>query len=71
MDAKGVFSFTTWKDAREIKKFIDETGVTKVVVVGGGLIGLKSVEGLVKLGVETTVIELARSSRINWVKRLA
>jgi len=59
VDARGVFTFTTWQDARSIRAYIDETGVKKAVVVGGGLIGLKSVEALKTLGIETTVVELA------------
>ncbi len=55
----GVFTFTTWEDARCIRRYIEEHGVKKAVVVGGGLIGLKSVEALVKLGIQTTVVELA------------
>ena len=58
-DAEGVFTFTTWADSRAIKQYLEENKVTEVVVVGGGLIGLKSVEALVALGVKTTVVELA------------
>lgn len=58
-DAEGVFTFTTWDDARRIKGFIEANGVTGALVVGGGLIGLKSVEALVGLGIRTTVLELA------------
>lgn len=58
-DTPGVFTFTTWADARAIKAFIDENHVNSAVVVGGGLIGLKSVEALVAGGIKTTVVELA------------
>jgi NAD(P)H-nitrite reductase large subunit len=58
-DARGVFTFTTWEDARRIRSTIDEARVKRAVVVGGGLIGLKAVEALKTLGVETTVVELA------------
>lgn len=58
-DARGVFTFTTWDDARRIRAWIDEARVKRAVVVGGGLIGLKSVEALVELKIETLVIELA------------
>jgi NAD(P)H-nitrite reductase large subunit len=58
-DADGVFTFTSWDDARHIQRYIDENNVDKAVVVGGGLIGLKSVEALVGLGIQVTVLELA------------
>ncbi len=58
-DADGVFTFTTWDDARNIRDFVTQQGVQQAVVVGGGLIGLKSLEALVELGLQTTVVELA------------
>ncbi len=58
-DAEGVFTFTTWDDAEALRAFIEERGVQSAVVVGGGLIGLKSVEALIALGIDTTVVELA------------
>lgn len=56
---EGVFTFTTWDDARNIKAFMKQNSVQEAVIVGGGLIGLKSVEALVALGVKATVVELA------------
>lgn len=58
-EAKGVFTFATWEDAREIRDFIGANGVKEAVVVGGGLIGLKSMEALHALAVRTTIVELA------------
>lgn len=57
--AEGVFTFTTWDDARKIKAYLDQSAAKQAVVVGGGLIGLKAVEALVALKVATTVVELA------------
>lgn len=57
-DAEGVFTFTTLDDAYEIEEYIQDNDVTSAVIVGGGLIGLKSVEALMELGIETTVVEL-------------
>lgn len=59
VDAEGVFTFTTWADADALKAFIHEQSIDSAVVVGGGLIGLKSVEALLALGIRTTVVELA------------
>ncbi|MFP4176314.1 MAG: NAD(P)/FAD-dependent oxidoreductase [Candidatus Brocadiia bacterium] len=59
IDSEGVFTFTTWQDARDIKTYITRHDITDAIVVGGGLIGLKSMEALVQLGLQTTVVELA------------
>lgn len=58
-DVDGVFTFTTWDDADRVSAYIKERDVKSAVVVGGGLIGLKSMEALVELGVQTTIVELA------------
>lgn len=59
VDAQGVFTFTTWQDAVEIQKYIEENNVQKAVIVGAGLIGLKSVEALLNLKISVTLVELA------------
>ncbi|MBM3132298.1 MAG: NAD(P)/FAD-dependent oxidoreductase [Chloroflexi bacterium] len=56
LDRKGVFTFTTLDDAREIRALIPE--VKKAVVIGGGLIGISVTDALRKLGVEVSIIEL-------------
>jgi NAD(P)H-nitrite reductase large subunit len=55
----GVFTFTTYQDAREIKAYIKARKVETAIVVGGGLIGLKSAEALHKLGIKVHLVELA------------
>ncbi|MGQ9632372.1 MAG: NAD(P)/FAD-dependent oxidoreductase [bacterium] len=57
LDCRGVHTFTTWSDADEIAREVAE--VSGVVVIGGGLIGLKATESLKELGLTVTVIELA------------
>lgn len=52
-----VFTFTTWDDAAKLKGVASD--IDRVVVVGGGLIGLKAAEGLHLLGKRVTVVELA------------
>jgi NAD(P)H-nitrite reductase large subunit len=59
LDAEGVFSFTNLDDAHAIRSYIEDNAVKSAVVVGGGLIGLKSVEALNALGIKTTMLELA------------
>jgi NAD(P)H-nitrite reductase large subunit len=64
-DVNGIFTFTTWDDARRIARYIDDYQVKSAVVVGGGLIGLKTIEALIARGgpraggIHVTVIELA------------
>jgi len=59
LDLEGVFTLTTRDDAERIGAFIDARGVRRALVVGGGLIGLKSVEALVARGLQVTLVELA------------
>ncbi len=56
-DKEKVFTFTTWDDAAKLKGIAHD--IDKVVVIGGGLIGLKAAEGLHLLGKQITVVELA------------
>lgn len=52
-----VFTFTSWDEVKRVAAVASE--IKKVVVVGGGLIGLKAAESLRELGIEITVVELA------------
>ncbi len=52
-----VFTFTTWDDAAKLQGIADD--IEQVVVIGGGLIGLKAAEGLHLLGKKITIVELA------------
>jgi len=52
-------TFTTLNDALKIKDKIEKENVKNVVILGGGLIGLKTAEGLEARGVNITVVELA------------
>lgn len=56
-DKEKVFTFTTWDDAAKLKGL--SADIDRVVVVGGGLIGLKAAEGLHLLGKRVTIVELA------------
>jgi len=56
-DKEKVFTFTTWDDAAKLKGLAPD--IEKVVVIGGGLIGLKAAEGLHLLGKSVTIVELA------------
>jgi len=56
IEAKGVTTFTTWDDAKALKRLVP--ALKKVVILGGGLIGVKAMEGLQAHGVDITVVEL-------------
>lgn len=57
LNGPDVYTFTTWDEAKKVAK---ATGpATKVVVIGGGLIGMKAAEGLIELGASVTIVELA------------
>jgi len=55
----GVTTFTCWDDARRVRAWIREGKVSEAVVVGGGFIGIKTIEALLHLGVEPPIVELA------------
>lgn len=59
VDSEGVFTFTSWADAKAMLDYMAEHKVERAVVIGGGLIGLKSVDALLMRGVGVTVVELA------------
>ncbi|RQW77083.1 MAG: NAD(P)/FAD-dependent oxidoreductase, partial [Geobacter sp.] len=56
-DKEKVFTFTTWDDAAKLKGIAAD--IERVVVIGGGLIGLKAAEGLHLLDKQVTIVELA------------
>ena len=55
-ERKGIFTFTTLDDAKAIDRYLDETD--RVVVIGGGLIGVSVTEALVKRGARVTIVEM-------------
>ncbi len=55
-EAKGVSTFTTWDDAKRLRRMAK--GLKEVVILGGGLIGVKAMEGLQSHGVKITIVEL-------------
>lgn len=59
VDLEGVFTFTRWQDAQQIERYLDKHHVESALVVGGGLIGLKTTEALMARGIKVTVVELA------------
>ncbi|HCZ07430.1 MAG TPA: NAD(P)/FAD-dependent oxidoreductase [Thermotogae bacterium] len=58
-EMEGVFTFTQWKDSKDVAKYITDNDVTEAVVLGGGLIGLKTTEALLELGLKVSIVELS------------
>lgn len=56
-DKRSVVTFTTFDDAKKTQKLLSR--VRQAVVIGGGLIGLKTAEALALKEIDVTVIELA------------
>ena len=55
--AKNAFTFTTFDDAQGVKKALKPDA--KVVIMGGGLIGLKAAEALIDQVASLTIVDLA------------
>ena len=52
------FVVRTLNDADKIKSYIKNNNVKKVAVIGGGFIGIEIAENLIKMELDTTLIEL-------------
>lgn len=57
IDKDGVFTFTTLANAEHLIVKINNTHAKKVVIIGGGLIGVSVSEALVKRGLNVTLVE--------------
>lgn len=56
---KGIFKLRRVEDSLEIKKYIKEKGPRRIVIIGGGYIGLEMVEIFKDKGCQVTLIERA------------
>lgn len=61
IEGDGVFNFTTLAHAEALKDVIER--VSRVVVVGAGLIALKAAEGFAEKGIDVTVVVRSRLMR--------
>lgn len=59
IDLEGVFCMRTPEDAFAAKDYVKEKNVKRVIVAGGGFIGLEVAENLRKLDVRVTVVDMA------------
>ena len=58
-EARGVHGVQTLDDGCRLLDALGEDGVRRVVVVGGGYIGLEMAEACVRRGLDTTLVDLA------------
>jgi NADPH-dependent 2,4-dienoyl-CoA reductase/sulfur reductase-like enzyme len=58
VELPGIFTLRTIQDGNRIKDWIRQKKTRRIVVVGGGFIGLETVENLVNSGLTVTVIEM-------------
>jgi len=58
IDLEGITSLQSLSDADYLRKVRDEGKIKKAVIIGGGLIGIETVEALNLAGIEITLIEL-------------
>ncbi|MCE5259545.1 MAG: FAD-dependent oxidoreductase [Chloroflexi bacterium] len=59
IDIPGIYTFTKLQDALSIERYIDDYPISRAVVVGGGMIGIKAANALMKRGIPLTMVELA------------
>ncbi len=57
MDSNRIFTLKTVEDTFKMKKFIQDKNPKRVVIIGGGFIGMEMLENLLNLGLEITLIE--------------
>ena len=59
IDLPGIFTVRTIPDSRRIREWIDAHKAKKVLLVGGGFIGLEMAENLLHRGMQVTLVEKA------------
>ncbi len=58
IDLEGITTLQSMQDADYLRKIRDDKKIKKAVVIGGGLIGIETLEALNLAGIELTMIEL-------------
>ncbi|MCM8759419.1 MAG: FAD-dependent oxidoreductase [Candidatus Omnitrophica bacterium] len=58
-DIQGIFTFTSFSEAKKLKKYVEEEKIDNAVILGGGLIGLKCAEGLLEHNIKIHMVELS------------
>ncbi|MFC2144996.1 NAD(P)/FAD-dependent oxidoreductase [Actinomycetota bacterium] len=55
----GIFTLTTLEDSIRLKNYIEKNEIKDITILGGGLIGLKSAEAFLEIGLKINIVELA------------
>lgn len=58
INLEGITTLQSMQDADYLRKIRDEKKISKAVVIGGGLIGIETLEALHLAGIELTLVEL-------------
>jgi len=59
VDKKGIYQLKTLEDGILLKEAVKSENIKKVVIVGGGYIGIETVDAFLELGKQVTCIEFA------------
>jgi len=70
-DLPGVFSLKNLEDALHIKSWLHEKNARRVVIIGGGFIGLEMSEALQAAGISTTIIHKDPLPANRWDQELS
>lgn len=70
-DLPGVYSLKNLEDAIQIKAWLRERNAKKVVIIGGGFIGLEMSEALHAAGISTTIIHKDPLPANRWDRELS
>lgn len=57
LEAKGVYELTTLQSGLELRRAVEEVQPKKVVIIGGGYIGLEMAENLARRGLDVSLVE--------------
>ena len=58
IDSKNIQTIWTVSDTDQIRKTVQEDGITEAVIVGGGFIGLEMAENLQQRGIKVSLVEM-------------
>ena len=71
LDLPGVFSLRNLEDAMHIKSWLREKNAKRVIIIGGGFIGLEMSEALYAAGISTTIIHKDAMPANRWDEALS
>jgi NAD(P)H-nitrite reductase large subunit len=68
---QGIFTFTKLLDAKKLLDYITKNRIENAVILGGGLIGMKSAEGLLARSIKFYIIDIADRLLANTFDNIA